>query len=564
MTFYGLERPVDYGRQQIFDPTTANMVLQAQAAYANALQKEYERALADQKEFQEKYGSFYSPILKDQAWVKENFNDPVRIAVNAMYDQGVNPLTNPQARAELDRIVRNLPYQEFAFKKERAALAKEYYKNKAKMQAEGKYNEAFSRANREEPDQWADDFVGVGSPTQYQDLNQFTSHIFDKIEDSYIDTIGEYDYYGVSPEAMAQALTPETLGGLLNSNLGRFHLQNAKNDLIRKGILDPTEQEVIQQFRDNVIAANNEKVHKNRKLNELYKMQQQHQYDMAEANARAGNGRGNGSGSGIGNNTQWSFAEVVRRNAATSIMGQQIQEYSDKTLEGLRDNQIEFGSKVSDMTGGHSFKKNGLKAFEDKYGSNRYSENDIANFLRYKVTDERTKSMVLPKQQIGRLYDNEDVISHTTGFRGAAYNTNRKWLEDADVVTITPTQRSYGAFMKDARHKNYFEMEVQTYKKETSVDSKGQPVEKLVPKKKRIMKFDSHITSVKNDPRTGYLGTVNKKGQVTNTPGMKVVNTQDHSYQDAVQGDKVATDAIIKGTIYGSDAIPSELPNYGQ
>jgi len=59
------------------------------------------------------------------------------------------------------------------------------------------------------------------SPIQYQDLNEYAGHIFDKMEDSFIESDPEtgLDWYGVNRDRRAEALTPQ-LGGLLSSPLG--------------------------------------------------------------------------------------------------------------------------------------------------------------------------------------------------------------------------------------------------------------------------------------------------------------------------------------------------------
>lgn len=184
MTFYGLERPVDYGRQQIFDPTTANMVLQAQAAYADALQKEYYRNLAEQKEFQEKYNDFYTPIMKDQAWVQNNFIDKMRNAVDAMYEQGINPLTNKEAMMELERIRRGLDYGTFAQIKANAKTAEKYLDSMQKLQAAGLYNPELARYEGKGLDQFSTADDGVWdrlSPTPYQNMADFSKAYFDNI-----------------------------------------------------------------------------------------------------------------------------------------------------------------------------------------------------------------------------------------------------------------------------------------------------------------------------------------------------------------------------------------------
>jgi hypothetical protein len=63
----------------------------------------------------------------------------------------------------------------------------------------------------------------ISSPYTYQDLNQFTGHIFDKMADSFLGTGADhYDYYGVSREDRAKALT-QHLSGLLSQPLGQYH-----------------------------------------------------------------------------------------------------------------------------------------------------------------------------------------------------------------------------------------------------------------------------------------------------------------------------------------------------
>jgi len=113
-----------------------------------------------------------------------------------------------------------------------------------------------------------------------------------------------------------KSLTPDKLGGLLNTSLGQFHYQNAIKDLAAQGITDPTEAQKMEQFRKNIVAANHERVHQDKKLNELWKMQQEDASRMRAA--RASRAEQNPQ------NSQWSFAELVRRSGTTAILGKQV------------------------------------------------------------------------------------------------------------------------------------------------------------------------------------------------------------------------------------------------
>ena len=539
----------------------------------NAAKDMYEKGQQQIKDFQKDYGDFYTPISKDMNWYNENVVGKMRNTIDSLYANGIDPLRSAEGRAAISKAINSIDTGKIGMLKQSAASANEYLKNKAILDSKGLWNPEYEKAilGGMSLDDW--DTINQGqmwdrrSPGEYKDLNQFTSHIFDNLSDSYIGTKNNYDYYGVTANDLYNSLTSDTIGGLLNSDLGRFHYNNAKNDLINQGIDNPTQDQIMQQFKNNIVFANNERIHQNRKLNELWKMNQEN------AARRA-------SSSGINpvqGSQQWSFMETVKRNMITSITGRQIQEYSKDLLNEVRDDQIRYGKEISKRNGGNSWKPQSIRDFKSMYGQNTYRRNDIVTFLGYPLVkkDDYVGStdftMIIPKSDLSRLYDDFDVVSNTTGFRGKKLaNTNLSNLKDADVVTITPTQGSYGALMKDDRYKNYFEMTVVPYKKVVSKvkDAQGnyKEVSRLVPQKSKTMQLDSHITSLKNAPGTGSLGVPSKTkpGAVHEMSGLPTVDTHDTRYQDAMIGDKIVTDEIIKGTIFGSDAILPELNGYAR
>lgn len=573
MVFLGLEKPVEYGAQQIFDPTMANMVLQTQQQYNEAARREYERGLKDFDTFLTKYGDFISPFAKDMARYGEMVGG-IQNTINKAYADGVDLLRSPEGRMIVRQLANSIDPAEFNTMRANAKVGFEYLDAIEKAKVKNQFNQEFEDYSLMNGGPGLfNEFSSAGgkmwnrpAPYVYEDLNQYTGHIFDKMDDSYLGTGPDhYDYYGVSREDRQKALT-QHLSGLLSTPLGQFHYQKSKANWEAVHGREATPEEAMKAYQDDILTSTTEYEHRNRKLNEMWKLQQENATRLNAARI---------SHPGSNNpqqSDQWSFAEMVRRNSATSIMGQQVQEYSDKTLAGIRDAQIKFGLQVSKNTGGHSFKSAGQMAFKEQYGQNKYRASDIATFLGFKVTDEDTSTMQLPKSQFNRLHSLYDVTSHTTGFRGKMVSTNNDWLNNADVVTITPTQGSYGAYNKDATFKNHFEMQVVAYKKvplkdanDAEVkDSNGVVQYTYKPVGTKIQYIDSHITSIKNDPRSGYLGTLGKDGKVTPTPGISVTNTQDSRYQDAIVGDKNVTKDIIANTIYQPDAILSELPGYAK
>ena len=114
MVFLGLEKPVEYGAQQIFDPTMANMVLQTQKQYNDAARQEFYRGLQDIKDFQKEYGDFITPILADQDWYNRNVTGKVRDFINSAYERGIDLTRSPEGRAAITQLINSIPVGEVA------------------------------------------------------------------------------------------------------------------------------------------------------------------------------------------------------------------------------------------------------------------------------------------------------------------------------------------------------------------------------------------------------------------------------------------------------------------
>ena len=140
MVFLGLEKPVEYGAQQIFDPTMANMVLQTQKQYNDAARQEFYRGLQDIKDFQKEYGDFITPILADQDWYNKNVTGRVRDFINGAYERGIDLTRSPEGRAAITQLINSIPVGEVAKLRSSAKAAEEYLKNRGKLEAAGLYN----------------------------------------------------------------------------------------------------------------------------------------------------------------------------------------------------------------------------------------------------------------------------------------------------------------------------------------------------------------------------------------------------------------------------------------
>ena len=272
MTFLGLERPVEYQRQQIFDPTTANMVLSAQSDYVNAVYNDYLRGLEDMKEFNKTYGDFMSPIQKDMDWYDKNVTGKVRDFITNAYAQGIDPLRSAEGRAAVSQLIYSMPTGEIAKRKQSAEIAKEYVKNYGALDAAGKLDPNFERfmMNGMSLQDWDTGVNGVWgrySPSEYKTLQEYVHPSFANIKphmmsaqevtDRGYNYDPRYEYTGVSRADMEQSMK-DWLPGVRNEGIYRYYREQAKQDLIRRGYKNPTDDQIDAQFVNNAITADHQ------------------------------------------------------------------------------------------------------------------------------------------------------------------------------------------------------------------------------------------------------------------------------------------------------------------
>lgn len=272
MVFLGLEQPVAYGREQVFDPTTAQMVLNANRDYINAVYNDYQQARQDMKDFAKEYGDFLSPIAKDMEWYEKNVTGDVRNFINNLYAQGIDPLRSQEGRAMVTRKLAQIPIGEIAKRKQSAEIAKEYVKNYGALDAAGKLDPNFERfmMNGMSLQDWDTGVNGVWgrySPSEYKTLQEYVHPSFanikphmmseQEVKDRGYKYDPRYQYTGVSRADMEQSMK-DWLPGVRNEGIYRYYREQAKQDLIRKGYENPTDDQIDAQFVDNAITADHQ------------------------------------------------------------------------------------------------------------------------------------------------------------------------------------------------------------------------------------------------------------------------------------------------------------------
>lgn len=411
MTFLGLEKPIEYGRQQIFDPSTAQFVLDAQRQYAAALYNDYKQSLNDMKEFREKYGDFMTPILADQDWWNSNVNDPVKNLINDAYANGVDLLRSPQGRAMVSNLIASMPYGKMAEMRQSAETAKEYLKAQQKLIAEGDYDPDFERfrlKGRSLRD-WNTATDGAwleSSPSKFQDVNKWTHHLFDNMELSYDPEESKkypgYLAYTKSKDTMNK-IVDDNIAQLLNTDLGKYYLQDALNS-IPADFQGDRSAEAVRRLKDRVVNANYEQ---NRVKLET------DPYALAKENARLKSIYDNdGSKKQQKQTVAYDSAEGLFYRGLIKAGG--TEHYSDveKAVEDGRDNIVRRQIALLKQA---QLSKHGAKDMQDYILDGLSIEEAPGNFSRYTQIPLTNGVMPIDKHWAQRMYSDESVVSHMYG-----------------------------------------------------------------------------------------------------------------------------------------------------
>ena len=252
---------------------------QMMLASVEAAKDMYEKGLAEMKDFRKEYGDFYTPIQAQQDWYNENFN--ISKLIDDLYSRGIDPVRSAEGRTAIRRYINSRDYGTLNQLRMNSALAQEYLKNRADLEAKGLYNPEFEQFAMEGKtlENWGMQPWTRTSPYTYQDLNQYTGHIFDNLKDSFIESDPKtgLDWFGVSRDQREEALTQQ-MGGLLNTPLGKWHYQQSVNNFVAEHGRQPNEAEAMQQFKNDILTATREYEHRTYKENPMFEREMDYIY----------------------------------------------------------------------------------------------------------------------------------------------------------------------------------------------------------------------------------------------------------------------------------------------
>lgn len=159
-----------------------------------------------------------------------------------MQENGIDPLRSAEGRAIIQNIINTTDKAGINLRKTNAALGEEYLKNRAKMIADGTYNEDYEKFMLQR--------LGLGdfnsfdssrgswtrtTPSNYQDLAQSTQGWVKDLEpeDMGLDPTGKYRIFGIPEDKLKAAIEPN-IPGYLASDIGAYQYDLAKNNYKQK------------------------------------------------------------------------------------------------------------------------------------------------------------------------------------------------------------------------------------------------------------------------------------------------------------------------------------------
>lgn len=407
---YAYDDWVQMPTKDLYDTAVMKMAI-------DAAKDMYDKGQDQMENFYKTYGDFMSPFANDMQWYGGQMQR-VRDVVNDAYAKGIDLFKSPEGRALVAKLSHSIDPGIYNLARQNAKVGYAYLDAIEKAKAKNEFNQDFEN--------WSlmnsglgkfENFSSAGgktwsrpAPYVYQDLNQYAGHIFDKMEDSFIETGKDhYDYYGVSREAREKALT-QHLSGLLDSELGQYHYQNSKEayeNILGRPLSD---KEAMQYWQRDILDSTQEYEHRNRKLNELYKLQQEN------AARRSAGGERNPKQPIAYDSAEGLFYRGLIVSGGTS-------HYADveKAVEDGRDNIVNRQIELLKQAQSNKYGADQTK----KYILNNLSiEEAPSNFARYaQVNADGDGIFAIDSDAAERLFDDDSVVSH---MYGVTYKSNGK------------------------------------------------------------------------------------------------------------------------------------------
>lgn len=238
MITLGKEQPLGLEVQEVFNPSTVQMMLNAQQNYVNAMRDDYLRGVKRLDDFQKEYGDFYSPIDKDN----ENWYNMTQKPINDLIKKyGPDIIRSQEGRAMIESVIRNTDYGSLSKLKASAQYGTPYLKMLGELRAKGLYDKDFQhwvnqRNGVQDFENWdtlRDGVFQKTSPDIYADMNQLTTKWYDNSQPLYKGMKNGSRVYSLDFNDLKN-IAQTHAEGFVETPRGAYELQKIQKSLIKQ------------------------------------------------------------------------------------------------------------------------------------------------------------------------------------------------------------------------------------------------------------------------------------------------------------------------------------------
>lgn len=550
---YGQDAPVAIPVADLYDTGMMQM-------YVNAVRDQYQQGLKDYENFVAKYGDFTSPFAKDvDRWNNEVMGPTVNL-IDALYAQGIDPMRNAEARAMIQRSVRNVPYAEAAKMRQNAAAGEAYLKARGALAAKGlydkNYNDFWLAEQGYKPfEEWSseDGIWNVTSPIEYKSLFDATSPWFEKMQKhdltrEQVQNAGyvydpKYRYTGIPVEDL-QEITGKSLPGFMNSLEGRYYRKTVADRLAAAGI-EPTDDAINAALANDIVTANRRVVVDPVAEEDRYALadyeaglkEQQAQRDHVRNLELYGIRYGDDDGGGTGSSSSSSSGGGSGKSGKGHSHVFEMYTGGVAQVSGLTRDEVVSDPQVTTM----AFLNKQRSALRPTIGDTEVDTNNATAFMNSGAITEAPGTVVkmyigkkpnannvvqLDNNDVARLSSARNIIRRAYGSNGAPGHIDKYTLVDGRTYGMQPTGKIKTVYEKDGRMRTYVEVNVYSYQNNVETDPTKKARRGELVNEGKVW-YDTHITSRKkvipkrqygvDDDGTGYI-KINGRKVMTNLP----------------------------------------------
>lgn len=510
----------------MFDPTTAQMFLNAQQNYVNAMRQDYMQGVQDMKEYNKMYSDFYSPYAKDnENWDRLVF-EPIR---NLLNNYGPDLLRSQEGRSRIQQAIMSVPSGSLSQLKASAKTGFDALAAKRELEAKGLYSQQYQdfldkQAGRASFEDWDTLKDGVYNSTfsPYEELGKVTDYIYKGREPLYKGTkngsrIYSYDYNDLINAAKSKAQD------FINTPRGSFEWHLAQEEAKRQ---DPniSGEQLIQKSYDildkRIADANTRYLSGPKYETDPYAMANyEHSLRMKELQDKANYKSGNGSKSSNDGHTHATEQQLSGLSALTNIPVSTISQ-----LSSIED--IKAFTNVVKNSQSRAFSSM-FTVKDNKYVQTKTKERILSELSVYDNpsiiakqfntnVDNENRISITPNMT-DRMYSSLGILNAAYGFRIKKHRTSdltssNKFKTDKFVYKVSPTGKHTTLLCKDGKVRTFYQMNV--YRASKYEEKKDKDSEKMLKvaisnpdyiKQKNTVWYDSHYTT-----KTGGVNPYNK------------------------------------------------------